>query len=63
MLFEDPLERFSDLLKVDEGTEKQKEKASDVLPFEKQLYDLELIIRQLIELKNNASSEEKYIAY
>jgi hypothetical protein len=35
----------------------------DVQPFEKQLYDLELVIRQLMELKNNASSEEKYVAY
>ena len=34
-----------------------------MLPFEKQLYELELVLRQLMELKNNASSEEKYVAY
>lgn len=56
MLFEEPIERFADLLKVGE-------READVQPFEKQLYDMELIIRQLMELKNNASSEEKYIAY
>jgi hypothetical protein len=34
-----------------------------MLPFEKQLYELELVVRQLMELKNNASSEENYVAY
>jgi hypothetical protein len=35
----------------------------NVLGFEKKLYDLEVILRQLIELKNNASSESRYIGY
>ena len=56
MLFEDGIQKFNELLGLDGHK-------GDIEPFEKKLYDLELIIRQLIDLKNNASSEEKYISY
>ena len=56
MLFEERIERFRDVLELEEAPAEPEE-------FEKRLYDLELILRQLIELKNNASCEEKYISY
>jgi len=56
MHFDDSIEKFSEILKISS-------REAEMLPFEKQLYELELVVRQLMELKNNASSEEKYVAY